>query len=219
MGGKAMDPLKRLGMPEPELRAKVRQNVYSARILQDVNMNNHNAQTGCCYWLTGLSGAGKSTIATQTARNLRLHGYFVCVLDGDELRAGLNRDLGFAREDRAENVRRIGEVARLMVDTGLIVLVSAISPYREDRKVARHRIGEHCCFTVLIDTPLQTCIERDPKGLYARAKAGEIKGLTGWDDPYESPHAPDISIPTESVSAEAAAGRIEQHYLQLRLGQ
>ncbi|WP_213762806.1 adenylyl-sulfate kinase [Caballeronia sp. dw_19] len=175
----------------------------------------HNAQTGCCYWLTGLSGAGKSTIAIHAAQNLRAHGYRVSVLDGDELRTGLNCDLGFSREDRAENVRRIGEVARLMVDAGLIVLVSAISPYQVDREVARCRIGDHRCFTVLIDTPLQTCIERDPKGLYARARAGEIKGMTGWDDPYESPCAPDISIATKSVSAEAAAQQIEQHYRQL----
>jgi len=174
-----------------------------------------DAQIGCCYWFTGLSGAGKSTIATRAAQDLRLHGYRVSVLDGDQLRAGLNRDLGFSREDRAENVRRIGEVARLMVDAGLIVLVSAISPYQVDREVARRRIGEHRCFTVLIDTPLQTCIERDPKGLYARARAGEIKGLTGWDDPYEAPGAPDISIPTVSVSVEAAARQIEQHYLRL----
>ena len=178
-------------------------------------MDLHNAQTGCCYWLTGLSGAGKSTIATHTARNLRAHGYRVSVLDGDELRTGLNCDLGFSRIDRAENVRRIGEVARLMADTGFIVLVSAISPYLADREAARHRIGEHRCFTVLVDTPLKTCVERDPKGLYARARAGEIKGLTGWDDPYESPHSPDISIATQSVSIEAAARQIEQHYQQL----
>jgi len=178
-------------------------------------MDMHNAQIGCCYWLMGLSGAGKSTIATYAAGNLRERGYRVSVLDGDELRAGLNHDLGFTREDRAENVRRIGEVARLMVDTGLIVLVSAISPYQADREIARRRIGDHRCFTVLIDTPLQACIERDPKGLYARARAGEIKGLTGWDDPYESPYAPHISIATNSVSAEAAARQIDQHYRQL----
>jgi adenylyl-sulfate kinase len=178
-------------------------------------MHMYNAQTGCCYWLTGLSGAGKSTIAAHAARNLRAHGYRVSVLDGDELRTGLNSDLGFSREDRAENVRRTGEVARLLLDTGLIVLVSLISPYQADREAVRHRIGEHRCFTVLIDTPLKKCIERDPKGLYARAKAGEIKGLTGWDDLYELPCAPDISITTKSVSAEAAAQKIEQHYRQL----
>jgi adenylyl-sulfate kinase len=175
-------------------------------------------QTGCCYWLTGLSGAGKSTITALTVQNLRERGYRLSVLDGDDLRTGLNRDLGFAKADRAENVRRIGEVARLMVDTGLIVLVSAISPYRADRDAARSRIGEHRCFEVFIDTDLQTCVARDPKGLYARAGMGEIKGLTGWDDPYEMPLAPDISIRTILVSPEKAAGQIEDHYFRFNNG-
>ncbi len=181
-------------------------------------MKTDKDQTACCYWLTGLPGAGKSTIATRAASSLRELGYRVCVLDGEELRTGLNRDLGFSQTDRSENVRRISEVARLMIDAGLIVLVSAISPYRADREAARARIGQRRCFEVFIDTDLQTCVARDPKGLYARANTGQLRGLTGVDDPYELPPDPDIFIRTAGTSIHMAAWQIEAHYLWLNNG-
>jgi adenylylsulfate kinase len=171
---------------------------------------------GVCYWLTGLPGAGKTTIAHRSASELRARGHRVFILDGDELRRGLNSNLGFSREDRAENVRRIGEVARLMADTDLIVFVSAISPYRADRDAAMEAVGRHRCFEVFISTDLQTCVARDPKGLYARAKSGELKGLTGWDDDYERPLSPDISIRTEGMSIDASVHQVISHFARLK---
>ncbi|KQR86034.1 hypothetical protein ASG35_25300 [Burkholderia sp. Leaf177] len=167
---------------------------------------------GFCYWLTGLPAAGKTTIAVRTAEDLRERGYKVCVLDGDELRHAMNSDLGFSRGDRAENVRRIGEVARLMTDDGFIVFVSAISPYRTERDAALLSIGRSRCADVFIDTDLRTCMARDPKGLYALAKAGKISGLTGCDDPYEPPLQPDFAIQTETVSVDEAMFYLEAHY-------
>jgi adenylyl-sulfate kinase len=184
---------------------------------QDLGMHRKNNQMGLCYWLTGLPGAGKTTIAVRIANHLRERGYQVCILDGDDLRRGLNTNLGFSRADRAESVRRIGEVARLMVDAGLIVFVSAISPYRTDRDAALRRVGHGRCFEVFIDTDLQVCVTRDPKGLYARAKAGELKGLTGWDDPYEIPLAPEIAIRNESVSIDEAMLQLEAHYFSMTI--
>jgi adenylyl-sulfate kinase len=184
---------------------------------QDLGMHRKNNQMGFCYWLTGLPGAGKTSIAVRTVNDLRELGYQVCILDGDDLRRGLNTNLGFSRADRAESVRRIGEVARLMVDAGLIVFVSAISPYRTDRDAALRRVGHGRCFEVFIDTDLRVCVTRDPKGLYARAKAGELKGLTGWDDPYEIPLAPEIAIRTESVSIDEAMLQLEAHYFSMTI--
>jgi adenylylsulfate kinase len=184
---------------------------------QDEGVHRKKNQMSFCYWLTGLPGAGKTTIAVRTANDLRERGYQVCVLDGDELRRGMNSDLGFSRADRAENVRRISQVARLMVDAGLIVFVSTISPYRTDRDAALGTVGHGRCFEVFIDTDLVVCVARDPKGLYARAKAGELKGLTGWDDPYEIPLAPDIAIRTETVSIDEAMLQIEAHYFSMNI--
>ena len=184
---------------------------------QDLGMHRKNNQMGFCYWLTGLPGAGKTTIAVRIANHLRERGYQVCILDGDDLRRGLNNNLGYSRADRAENVRRIGEVARLMVDAGLIVFVSVISPYRTDRDAALRRVGHGRCFEVFIDTDLQVCVTRDPKGLYARAKAGELKGLAGWDDPYEIPLAPEIAIRNESVSIDEAMLQLEAHYFSMTI--
>lgn len=175
-------------------------------------MHEHDNDRGVCYWLTGLPGAGKTTIAHRTAVELRARGYRVFILDGDELRRGLNNNLGFSRADRAENVRRIGEVARLMADAGLTVFVSVISPYRADRDAAMEVVGRHRCFEVFIDTDLQVCMARDPKGLYARAKSGELKGLTGWDDEYEQPLAPDISIHTENISIDESVLQVTSHF-------
>lgn len=172
-------------------------------------------QTACCYWLTGLSGAGKTTVAIHALNRMARLGYLAIHLDGDDLRTGLNRDLGFTRADRQENVRRIAEVAKLLVDAGLIVIVSAISPYRMDREAAREHIGAHRCFEVFVDTSLEVCRQRDPKGLYARAAEGTLKGLTGVHTPWEPPRSPALTIHTESRTPESAAADIVQHYLTI----
>jgi bifunctional enzyme CysN/CysC len=151
---------------------------------------------GCTVLLTGLSGSGKSTIAYAAEKALIGQGRNAYVLDGDNLRFGLNADLGFSPEDRAENVRRVTEVARLMADAGLIALLPVIAPYQADRDAARkrHDASGTRFFEVFVDTPLEVCEERDPKGLYARARAGEITGMTGIDAPYERPLEPDLVV-------------------------
>ncbi len=165
---------------------------------------------GMTVWLTGLSGSGKSTIAHRAEQLLMAGGRAVYVLDGDNLRHGLNGDLGFSAEDRTENVRRVGEVARLMADAGLVVLVPVISPYRADRDRVRriHDVAEVPFVEVFVDTPIDLCESRDPKGLYAKARAGEIKGFTGIDDPYEAPLEPELVLPTAELSVDEAATRI-----------
>jgi adenylyl-sulfate kinase len=147
-------------------------------------------------WFTGLSGSGKSTIANAVAERLLELGRPAYVLDGDNLRHGLNADLGFSAADRAENVRRVGEVARLMADAGLVVLVPVISPYRADRDRVReaHEAAGLRFVEVFVDTPLELCEQRDPKGLYAKARAGEVTGMTGIDDPYEPPPTPELVL-------------------------
>lgn len=158
-------------------------------------------------WFTGLSGSGKSTIANQVERRLHALGRHTYVLDGDRLRHGLNADLGFSATDRAENVRRLGEVAGLFVDAGLIVLVSAISPYRADRDQARRAAGG-IFLEVFVDTPVAECRRRDPKGLYRKADAGLIRGFTGIDAPYEAPNAPELHLHTTEASAEQLADQV-----------
>ena len=164
-------------------------------------------------WFTGLSGSGKSTIANLVERGLHALGRHTYVLDGDRLRHGLNRDLGFGEADRAENVRRISEVAALFTDAGLIVLVSAISPYRADRARAREVAGEAAFLEVFVDTPVEECRRRDPKGLYRKVDAGLIRGFTGVDAPYEAPEAPDLRLRTAEATAEQLA---EQVVVELR---
>lgn len=151
---------------------------------------------GCTVLLTGLSGSGKSTLAFAVEKALIERARIAYVLDGDNLRLGLNADLGFAPEDRAENVRRVTEVARLMADAGLVALLPLIAPYETDRAAARkrHEEGGIRFFEVFVDTPLEVCEERDPKGLYARARAGEITNMTGVDAPYERPLRPDLVV-------------------------
>lgn len=156
-------------------------------------------------WLTGLSGAGKSTIAQATCQALRQLGRAATVLDGDDLRRGLTRDLGFSEADRAENVRRAAEVARLMADAGFIVIVALISPFREDRARARALFEEGRFFEIHIDTALSVAEARDPKGLYRRARQGLLPAFTGISSPYEAPLAPALRIDTAQVSAEEAA--------------
>lgn len=157
------------------------------------------------FWLTGLSGAGKSTIAALTAGLLQARGLRVAVLDGDALRHGLNKDLGFSDLDRRENVRRVAEVARLMADAGLVVVVALISPFRVDRDAARALFAPGAFVEVFVDTPLQVAEARDVKGLYRRARAGEIPAFTGIASPYEAPLQADIVIDTQTTSAESAA--------------
>ena len=177
----------------------------------DVNRRSRSAikhQRACVLWFTGLSGSGKSTIANLVEKRLHANGRHTYLLDGDNVRHGLNKDLGFTDADRVENIRRVAEVARLMVDAGLVTLVSFISPFRAERQMARDLLGPGEFFEVFIDTPLAEAERRDPKGLYRKARAGELRNFTGIDSPYEAPSAPEIRIDTTELSAELAAERI-----------
>jgi bifunctional enzyme CysN/CysC len=165
-------------------------------------------QTPKVLWFTGLSGSGKSTIANLVEKKLHGEGHHTYLLDGDNVRHGLNRDLGFTDVDRVENIRRIGEVAKLMVDAGLIVLTAFISPYVAERRMVREMLEEGEFFEVYVDTPLEVCEARDVKGLYAKAREGKIKNFTGIDSPYEAPVQPEIYVNTAEMSAEAAADLI-----------
>jgi len=165
-------------------------------------------QKGVLIWFTGLSASGKSTIAYTLEHALVERGHLAYVLDGDNIRHGLNKNLGFSAEDRTENIRRIAEVGKLFVDTGVVTCTSFISPYRADRDGARQIIGPDRFIEVFVDTPIECCEQRDPKGLYKKARAGEIKGFTGIDDPYEPPSNPEIVINAEEVSPQEAAVRV-----------
>ncbi|MFP1631673.1 sulfate adenylyltransferase subunit CysN [Zhengella sp. ZM62] len=160
-------------------------------------------------WFTGLSGSGKSTVANLLEKRLHAEGRHTYILDGDNVRHGLNRDLGFTEDDRVENIRRVGEVARLMVDAGLIVLVSFISPFRAERRMVREMMGEGEFVEIFVDTPFEECARRDPKGLYAKALKGEIKNFTGVDSPYEEPQNADIHLKTVGLTPEELADEIE----------
>ncbi len=177
----------------------------------DVNKQARSSQKGqkaCALWFTGLSGAGKSTIANLVEKRLLAHGKHTYLLDGDNVRHGLNKDLGFTDVDRVENIRRVAEVSRLMVDAGLIVLVSFISPFRSERRLARELFQSGDFLEVFVDTPMELAEERDPKGLYKKARRGEIKHFTGIDSPYERPEQPEIHLQTVSLSSEQAADLI-----------
>ena len=158
-----------------------------------------NGQKGMVLWFTGLSGSGKSTIANALDDELNNLGKKTYILDGDNIRMGLNKDLSFSPEDRKENIRRISEVAKLFADSGTIVLTAFISPYLEDRQAARELIGNDFN-EVFVDTDIEECIKRDPKGLYKKALAGEIKGFTGVDAPYEKPINPEVILSNLSIS-------------------
>jgi len=182
----------------------------------DITKKAHAAlkhQKAFCLWLTGLSGSGKSTIANLVEKHLHAQGRHTYILDGDNIRQGLNRDLGFKESDRVENIRRVAEVARLMVDAGLIVIVSFISPYREERDMARRLFDEGEVVEVFVDTPMELCEQRDVKGLYAKARKGNLKNFTGIDSPYEPPVSPDIHIKTESMTAINSAEYIVERLL------
>ena len=162
-------------------------------------------QRGVTLWLTGLSAAGKSTIAVILERMLLEHGKLPYRLDGDNVRHGLNKNLAFSAEDRSENIRRIGEVAKLFTDAGVILIASFISPYRKDRDAVRANMPPGDFVEIYVKVSVDAAAQRDPKGLYKKAMAGEIKGFTGVDDPYEAPDKPEIVIDTESLTPDAAA--------------
>ncbi|URD44595.1 sulfate adenylyltransferase subunit CysN [Pseudomonas sp. BYT-5] len=192
------------------------QNVHWQAI--DVNREAHAAlkgQSPRVLWFTGLSGAGKSTIANLVERKLHALGRHTYLLDGDNVRHGLNRDLGFTEADRVENIRRVAEVAKLMLDAGLITLVSFISPFRAERDMARSLAGDGNFLEIYIDAPLALAEQRDPKGLYQKARRGELKNFTDIDSPYEPPVTPELHIDTQRESAEAAAERIVEALLRL----
>jgi adenylylsulfate kinase len=165
-------------------------------------------QKGVTIWMTGLSGSGKSTIACLLEKMLIERGRLVYRLDGDNLRLGLNKNLGFSAEDRTENIRRVGEVAKLFTDAGLIVIASFISPYRRDRDAVRAAMGGGDFIEVFVNVSLAEAEKRDPKGLYKKARAGQITAFTGVDDPYEPPEKPEIVLDTEHASPDQSASRV-----------
>ena len=167
-----------------------------------------NRQKGAMIWLTGLSGSGKSTLATALERELFNMGLHACALDGDNLRHGLSADLGFAPEDRREHIRRVAEVARLFVDVGLLAITALISPYRDDRQRARALVDEGQFVEVYVAAPLAVCERRDPKGLYKKARAGEILEFTGVSAPYEPPQRAEVVVDTEHHSVEECVTQI-----------
>ena len=170
-------------------------------------------QKGATLWFTGLSGSGKSTIAFTLEHALVQRGRLAYVLDGDNIRHGLNKNLGFSAADREENIRRIGEVAKLFADCGVLTMTSFISPYRKDRDLVRalHAEGQLPFLEVHVNTPIETCEQRDPKGLYKKARAGQLKNFTGVDDPYEAPLHPELTIDATSTSPQHAAAQLIEY--------
>jgi adenylylsulfate kinase len=171
-------------------------------------------QKPCILWFTGLSGSGKSTIANAVEAKLNLIKKHTYLLDGDNIRTGLNQGLSFSDEDRVENIRRIGEVAKLFVDAGIIVLSAFISPFQEDRDRVRELVEEDEFIEVFIDTPLEVCESRDPKGLYKKARAGEIPDFTGISSPYEAPKNAEITVKTDTKDIETCADEIINYLKQ-----
>ena len=165
-------------------------------------------QQGVLLWLTGLPSSGKSTIAYTTEHALAARGHLAYVLDGDNIRFGLNKNLGFSAEDRHENIRRVGEVGKLLVDGGLLTFASFVSPYRADRRTVRALMAAGDFVEIFVSTPVEVCAERDPKGLYQKARAGEIPNFTGVSDPYEEPENPELVINTDASTPTEAAAQI-----------
>lgn len=165
-------------------------------------------QQGVLIWFTGLPSSGKSTIAYTVEHALVASGHLAYVLDGDNIRFGLNKNLGFSADDRAENIRRIGEVGKLFVDGGFLTLASFVSPYRADRDGVRALMAEGDFVEIFVNTPIELCEERDPKGLYKKARAGEIPNFTGVSDPYEEPEKPELVIETDTVTPSEAAAQV-----------
>lgn len=167
-----------------------------------------NGHQGKVVWFTGLSGSGKSTFANALERVLHAHGKRTYILDGDNIRQGLSQDLGFTDADRRENIRRIAELAKLMMDAGLIVMTAFISPFRQERQLARALIGSADFVEVFVDTPLALCEQRDPKGLYKKARSGQLPNMTGIDSPYEPPQNAELTLNSETAKIEDEVGRI-----------
>ena len=178
------------------------QNLYSTKdsLLSRKDKEKLLNQKGICVWLTGLSGSGKTTIANFVSRQLHNGGVYTQVLDGDNIRLGINKNLSFSDQDRKENIRRIAEVAKLFVEAGVVTFCCFVSPTREMRKLAKNVIGENDFFEVFVSTNLETCETRDVKGLYKKARRGEIKDFTGVSSPFESPENPDLVLNTEDKS-------------------
>lgn len=174
-------------------------------------------QKPCLLWFTGLSGSGKSTIASALDVALYQRGYHTFLLDGDNVRHGLNKDLGFSDDDRVENIRRIGEVSKLFADAGLIVLSAFISPFSDDRRMVRKLFPAGEFIEVFMNTPLETCESRDPKGLYSKARSGQIKHFTGIDSPYEIPSHPEITLDTSQLSIEECVENLLQYLKERNL--
>lgn len=172
------------------------------------------AQKPCVLWFTGLSGSGKSTIANALEEVLHNNKNFTYLLDGDNVRHGLNKDLHFDEQSRVENIRRVGEVSKLFVDSGLIVLTAFISPFIEDRKLVKNLLEDGEFIEVFIDTPLEVCESRDPKGLYKKARAGEIKDFTGIDSPYEKPIKAEVHINNDKISPKEACEQIVNYLIE-----
>lgn len=183
------------------------------RAERSVNKN----QKPCLLWFTGLSGSGKSTIANALDVALHNRGYHTFLLDGDNVRHGLCEDLGFSDEDRVENIRRIGEVSKLFADAGLIVLSAFISPFTSDRRLVRKLFPAGEFIEVFMDTPLATCEERDPKGLYEKARSGQIKHFTGIDSPYEAPSHPEVRLDTSSMSVDVCVEILTAYLIEREL--
>lgn len=182
--------------------------VWHATTISKADRHRMNGHKSAILWYTGLSGAGKSTLANKVEEKLFERGIHTYVLDGDNVRHGLNKGLGFSTEDRKENIRRIGEVAKLFVDAGTFVATAFISPYRSDREMVRNIVESGEFIEVFVNASLEVCEERDPKGLYKKARAGEIKNFTGIDDPYEAPENAELSINTGAKSLEECADEV-----------
>jgi len=180
------------------------------RLLQRADREQRLGQRSKVLWFTGLSGSGKSTIAQHLERKLYNEGFFPQVLDGDNIRSGINNNLGFSIEDRQENIRRIAEVAKLYVDSGVITICSFISPTEKIRTFAQNIIGAEDYIEIFVNAPLEVCEKRDVKGLYEKARQGKIKGFTGIDSPYEAPQNPALEIKTDEMSIEEAVEKVYQ---------
>jgi adenylylsulfate kinase len=191
--------------------------VWHEQSLTKKNRREQNGHNSFVVWFTGLSGSGKSTLANAVAARLfndKVRNY---VLDGDNIRHGLNKDLGFSEEDRTENIRRIGEVAKLFVDSGQVVLTAFISPFQADRKIVRDLLEEKEFIEVYVKCPIDTCEQRDPKGLYVKARQGLIKDFTGINSPYEEPVNPELVIDTHSFSIEENVEQVIQYLKQIEV--
>ena len=188
--------------------------VWHKHKVEKLDRSKQKKQKPCILWFTGLSGAGKSTVADAVEQKLFELGHHTYLLDGDNVRHGLNKDLGFSDADRVENIRRIGEMAKLFADAGLIVMSAFISPFRSDRKLVRDLVEEKEFVEVYISTPLSTCEQRDPKGLYKKARSGQIKNFTGIDSEYEAPVSPEVTLNTAELNVDECVDRVISYLKQ-----